>query len=46
MYFLKCFMNFIKNSPYVTSIHVYHGGHLLSIYYLAMANVNLPIIVN
>ena len=25
MYFLKCFMNFIKNIPYVTGI--YYGGH-------------------
>ena len=25
MYFLKCFMNLIKNSPYVTGI--YFGGH-------------------
>ena len=24
-YFLKCFMNFITNSPYVTGI--YYGGH-------------------
>ena len=25
MYFLKCFMNLIKNSPHVTGI--YYGGH-------------------